>query len=418
MSDSSIIFIFPYHKISGVPVLFLRMARIFSKNLGIKVAIVDYPDGYMARTLKPEEDVQLIPLRQGESLPLGPDAVLVMQSILPYTMHPDLKIHPDTRILFWTLHPFNWIQTIIPLPYFRDLQGRSFLFQRLANCCITPKLTRRLKLLVENLHRKHSLLFMDGTNLKITTERLKAVIDDPIFVSVPCETLSLNSVAQKNHQRGEILRVAWLGRLSDFKIHILCYSIKTLSALAARQKIKIEMNIIGEGPDSFMLDTLKVTNDFFILKHQGVLVGKILDQFLIDHIDMMMAMGTSALEAARLGLPTILLDMAYGPIVGDYVFRWLYQSHQLSLGEVLDKSRMEKGNHSLEDRLTELENDYASLSRKSYDYVMQHHSIDVVAEQLSEAIQNCQFRYGDIPESLLKKGVIRRSYEFARRLCA
>ena len=90
-----------------------------------------------------------------------------------------------------------------------------------------------------------------------------------------------------------------------------------------------------------------VENSHFRATFAGKIVGEKLESFLCDQIDVVAAMGTAALDAARLGLPTILLDAAYGRVTGDYRFKWLFETKHYSLGDVVNESHFEKGNDSL-----------------------------------------------------------------------
>ena len=46
-------------------------------------------------------------------------------------------------------------------------------------------------------------------------------------------------------------------------------------------------------------------------------------------------MGTSAIEGARLGIPTILLDYSYKSINGFYKYEFIYEKEGFSLGKKL-----------------------------------------------------------------------------------
>ena len=54
-----IIFFFPYYKVSGVPVLFIRFAKALS-DMGRNIFIVDFEDGYMHQKLKDNKNINFI----------------------------------------------------------------------------------------------------------------------------------------------------------------------------------------------------------------------------------------------------------------------------------------------------------------------------------------------------------------------
>ena len=48
-------------------------------------------------------------------------------------------------------------------------------------------------------------------------------------------------------------------------------------------------------------------------------------------------MGTAALEGAKLGIPTILLDISYKSIKSEYNYRWLYERDGKTLGDNINE---------------------------------------------------------------------------------
>ena len=413
-SNLSVCFFFPYHEVSGVPVLFTRMAEYISKAYGIKTYLIDYADGYMSRNLNPGSRVTVMRFEDGVPLHIGPDTILVMQSVLPYTMRSELEIHPDTRIVFWTLHPLNLIQTLIPVPFFRHLQSRSVLFHRFGMRIAYRKIDINLRKLVISMHLKKSLLFMDGSTLHTTTRWLGASIDDPSMVPVPSDMAAVNLRRNNPVRPKQSLQVCWIGRLADFKIHILAYTVEKLRHFAEKNKFHITMNVVGDGPEAGLLQRFKTRNEFFDLNLVGVLSKQELDEFLTKKVDLLAAMGTSALEGARVGVPTILLDVSYGPVREGYKFRWLIDADNFTLGDVIDSRHYEQGNETLASMIQTLLSDYDGVSQRTFDYYSANHSIESVGKKFVAAIAEGSFKYHDFSPEIFRKGGIRRVYECLR----
>lgn len=411
----SVTFFFPYREVSGVPVLFARMARYLAGHYGLETRVVDYRDGYMSRTLANDAHVKVIDFADGAPVHMGADTVLVLQSILPYTIRPELHIDRDTRMLFWTLHPFNWIPTIIPLPWFRHLQARYVRINRWVMKTVMLSLGNELRSLLRSLVEKKSVLFMDGATLRSTCQRLELEIDRPIYVPVPCEVPATKSRFSPTQRSREEISFSWVGRLADFKTHILVHTIRRLSEYAAKTRTLIAMHIIGAGPQADMIDRLRVDHEWFRTIRLGVLADRSLDDYLLEHVDVLAAMGTSALEGAKLGVPTILLDPCYGPVSKDYRFRWLFESSEFGLGELGRVSRFERNNGSLETLISSIRSEYQEISEKTYRYCEQNHSIESVAEKFVSALHEASFRCGDFRPEILRKSIIRKSYQFVRR---
>lgn len=411
---TSITFFFPYYEVSGVPVLFLRMAEYLADRSGQCVYIVDYPDGYMSRTLHSNSGVSVIHFQDKIPVEIPPDTLLVMQSILPYTIRPELRIHPDTQVLFWTLHPLNLVQTVLPISFIKQFQLKYTLFYRIGLILLFPGLRGKLCRLVNDMHSKKSILFMDGSTLQTTLESLDIEIANPLMLPVPSDD-AVDNIQIKNLQRPDkSLNFCWVGRLADFKIPILLYTLEQLKSYAELNRFSITVHIIGDGPEADKLNCFLEPCDFFKTIMVGSLSKAELDHYLVDSADILTAMGTSALEGARLGIPTILLDFSYGKIPKGYRFKWLYESTGFSLGEVINSKHIELGNTSLETMISDVLKNFDALSKKTFEYYISNHSMSSVADKFTFLAANANFRYRDFRSEIFEKGFVRKVYDYCR----
>ena len=138
-----------------------------------------------------------------------------------------------------------------------------------------------------------------------------------------------------------------------------------------------------------------------------------LKKFLLANVDIMTSMGTAALDSAKLGIPTVLLDVSYKPIKGNYRFRWIYDSINC-LGAIIDSTYFENGEKSIDRLLKEIEADYKRVSERTMIYCEENHSVGVVGKRFWETIQKSSFEYQDFNPLILKKSLIRKSYEMIR----
>lgn len=408
-----ICFYFPYKEVSGVPVLFFRMVNeLASLNKSIYLYVIDYPEGAIARNLISARNINLLPFVDGVPISPPEDAVLIMQSILPYSMLPELKILPNTKLIFWNLHPDCLIPTLVPLPYFRSLQKKNFTLYSFFAKNLYPSLIRNLSEFTHLLVKKKALWFMDQSNLDKTLKYLFTNISDVDFVPVPAigsKLIKVNALPGK-----VVLNFTWVGRLCDFKSYILMYTIDKLSQLAFSQKKKIHFTVIGEGPFRSKINDLNVNHEWFILEMLGPLKPENLDNYLLENTDVLTAMGTSALEGAKLGIPTILLDMSYFPINGDYKFRWLHETKNFDLAHDVTQFDLKEGNQSLTDMLHNLHNNYQELSTKALDYFLKNHEMKIVLNKFISKVQESEMKFCDINPALLNKSLIRKTYDMLR----
>jgi hypothetical protein len=408
-------FYFPYHEVSGVPVLFFRMANELALlNKLIKVYVIDYIDGPISRNLDDSNNIILLPFVDGKSVSPPEDAILVMQSILPYSIRPELKILPDTKLVFWNLHPDCLVPSLIPLPYLRSLQNKNFdLYSFLART-LYRSLIRDLREFTEHAITKKALWFMDQPNLDKTSKYLFKSFLDVDFVPVPALGSKLNK--SKVLPEKDTLNFTWVGRLCDFKSYILMYTIKKLSSLAFGQKKKIRFLIIGEGPFKREISALNVDHEWFSIEMFGSLRPDVLDNYLLEHTDVLTAMGTSALEGAKLGIPTILLDISYYPVKGDYKFRWLHETKNFDLAHDISQFDLEEGNLSLNNMLNDVHSNYQVLSTKALEYFLKNHEMKIVLDKFILKVKETEMKFSDINPVLLKKSLVRKIYDILRYL--
>jgi hypothetical protein len=410
--ELKICFYFPYHEVSGVPVLFFRMANELAvMNKMIQIYVIDYYNGAIARNLIANSNITLLPFNDGITISPPEDAILVMQSILPYSMRPELKILPDTKLVFWNLHPDCLIPSIIPLPYLRSLQNKNFKLYCILAKILYPSLLSNLREFTEQAVAKKALWFMDQSNLDKTLKYLFAKVPDVDFVPVPA--LESKLIKSYVYQGKEALNFTWVGRLCDFKSHILIYTMNKLSLIACENKVKLHYSIIGDGPFRKKISALDLNNEWFTFEMIGSLKPDAMDNFLLKNTDVLTGMGTSALEGAKLGIPTILLDISYFPVKGDYKFRWLHESQNFDLAHDITQDDFEEGNQVLKQMLDDLINNYRALSVKALNYFLQNHEMKTVLEKFIFKIQQSEMKYSDINPVLLNKSLVRKIYDLS-----
>jgi hypothetical protein len=396
-------FCFPYRGVGGVPLLFLRIAEELSARGQAETFLVDYADGFMAKHQK-EGLSNFIEYREDIEVRIPNDAVAVFQSMTPWSIFPALKLSPQTRLLFWNCHPFNLVPT---LPGLRRQMRNNGTFGRIILSTVLHSYRNKMLRLVRLMIACRALVFMDRGNVATTEYYLGLAIPDPVYLPIPAPTpVRLKSALVRNFQM-EGLRVAWIGRVVDFKYHILKKALFDLNRLQPELDLRIEVTIVGSGDYA---KNLRI--DAQAMSHIGVhfidhIAPHLLDNFLLYEVDILMAMGTSALEGAKLGTPTLLLDVAYGEVPSGYLFQWLHERKGFSLGDVLGPEHFAPGNHSLADRLEEALADYMGVSARAAEHFINFHALPNVAEKLLKFARETTCTYGDLTSAqLVDRGLI------------
>jgi len=404
----TVAFYFPYYEVSGVPVLFSNLADYFSKNYQFKISVIDFEEGYMSSSLKGNNKIEKIIFETSKPLLIDVD-IVIMQSILPFAIRPEIKFSTNTRIMFWNLHPDNLIPNLFPFAVVRKYYPN--IYRNILSIFWNKKL-KLMKEFVMNSIQLNSLLFMDSANSNNTKFFLSTEINNSFFLPIACS----NGVKREDKINKNVaeLNFSWIGRICDFKIHILNYLILKLSEAAKKLKLKVNLHVIGDGPLMQKLNSNNYLHKFFNVIFLGTLDKEKVDFYLNSNIDINASMGTSVLESAKLGIPSIVLDYAFYPINFNYKFRWLHDTKYYDLAHLIKKSDDKSKSYEITDIILEFINDRKNLSERSYNYYISNHSLEAVAENLKKQIEKSKLTFTGINPELLKKSLLRRLYEYKK----
>jgi hypothetical protein len=414
--DLPICFYFPFEEDSGVPVLFARMANELAiDNPDINFYFIDYENGAIARNTLKVENIILIPFKDGVDVSPPENVILVMQSFVPYHWPKELKPLPGTKIFFWNLHPKNFIPSLLPIAFLRDLTYNNFAVYKSLSWFF-PGTINKISGFVKLLLEHKSLCFMDETNYESTKKFL--FLNDFVKEYLPVPVSGSNTGKRKINRQDYLLHVnyCWVGRICDFKAYILVYTANKLSKIAKENAIHINYFIVGDGPFTAYVKENVLENSHFKVIYKGGMPHAGLDEFLLSEIDVVTAMGTSALEGAKLGIPTILLDFSYEKITGDYIFRSLYEIKNYDLGHSIGKKDMSEGNKSLENIVLTILENYKEEADKAFNYYLNNHTSKAVGVKFIELSNNSNLNFGAIDAKLLEKPKILEYYYNLKRI--
>ena len=411
----NITFFFPYPHISGIPVLFSNLTNYLLSDNEHDINIVDYKNGALIRSCKPSPKLNFIEFKDFEDCILDFETHLIMQASLPWKIRQELKISEKVKIIQWAAHEANLVPYLSRFNFIFKIQNSNLFihkFFRLINNKAYNTLSSWVSLMID----RGSIVFMtqeiyNNTIKYLFLESTHSVSYLPNFSfgEIGYKEKVILSKSKKIRQE---LDLCWVGRIADFKLHILNYSISNLSEYALKSQVKIKFHIIGTGEFTKIL-RLDCQNRYFEIINVGALEKESVDKYLEEKIDAMFSMGTSALDGARLGLPVVLLDQSNSEIKDGYIFKFLFASTGFDLGHPVGDLDFEIGNKSLAIIIDGLILNYIGLSNKTLDYYFENHSIEAVSTKLLHLIDNNYF-YGvdEIDRPLLGADLFRKLYLF------
>jgi hypothetical protein len=403
-----LIFCFPYHGVGGVSVLFLRLAEELARN-GVRTAIVDYADGFMARNRNPQ--TRLLEYRDDVPLQLPEDCVVVLQAMTPWSIFPSLRFPQRARLLFWNCHPFNLVPT---MPGLRRLMQSNAAIGAVLLRTVLRSYRNTMTRFVRLLLSRQALAFMDRTNLRTTEQYLGIEVGEAPMLAIPAPAAPAFSRAAAR-SAGDKLRVTWVGRLVDFKYYPLRNAIEQLDAIQRTLGLPIECDVIGGGDHEAQLrkDVLACAN--VQVRFLGELPLAAVEEHLAQRTDVLIAMGTSALEGARLGVPTLLLDLSYRKVPAGYAFSWLHERDGYSLADIARGGPADRAAASLLERLRAVISDPLPISAAARAYFDKHHELGSIAARLADLAQGSHCTYGDLAlDGMTDRGFIYPAFRAMR----
>jgi hypothetical protein len=190
--------------------------------------------------------------------------------------------------------------------------------------------------LLASLLSDRAVIFTDEVGMHADIRYLKnkpSNLDDLIF------PIAIDAIVDIRRRlfSGRPRRFMWIGRIDrDFKVLPLLKVIRDISSALSRGVLtgEIEFFIIGTGDGVDLIQKEIDINKSIVFKWQDKVNLEDLPTMIIENTDVLIAMGTSALEGARCGIPTVIVQpFSNAEQEPALPYRWLHQTVGHSLGE-------------------------------------------------------------------------------------
>lgn len=365
-----IIFYYPSKTIGGAQLLFIRLADYISRETEYEVYYVDFFNGFSKIFLK-NSKIKYIDFEENQKTIIPNYSCVIIPANFIFGVEKRFADNKNIVFLIWSIHPHNI------KPNFINLRNRTLL---------SIKNRKHFGGLLVSLYNKGFFYFMDYANYITNADFFRFSIPGIKYLQIPIGTGLLPEYVNRDEGiKKEYLNIAWLGRLDSDKINSVKVIFNELES--SEYKHRIVFFIIGVGTD--LEDLLNLIELYsFKIEIVGQLFGEELDDFITKNIDIGVAMGTSALEIAKRAKPVIMIDVC------DKVYKshklkydFLYQIEAYSLGSIYPFINNEKRHHYFNDALNLIVNNYDFYAEKSYQYVKNNHTIEIVANKLLTNIQ-------------------------------
>lgn len=194
------------------------------------------------------------------------------------------------------------------------------------------------------------------------------------------------------------INISYIGRNENWKILPFIHLFKDLIKLKLNKTVNIFL--FSDNCDTYFEYiknfNIKLPGNINIITYNNY-TSNLIKNILVSKVDILFAMGTSLLEGASIGIPTVILDPTYTELPENYKYRWLHEENGYSLGLATWKMQNTRGD-SLESifKLIYEEKKYKQISNLTYSYAKKYHDINNVIEVFIKSINQTELRLKDL----------------------
>lgn len=243
---------------------------------------------------------------------------------------------------------------------------------------------------LEWLYKNNSIIFTDevGAYNTFRKEKLDYKIhlnDNLIPIAIEFNELQENDRKENTDE----ISIAWIGRVSsDFKEIPLSKLIDDINDWLLQHKQKIKLIVVGTG-DAIDRVKNKCNNAKFTTQFIDEIKYDELSDFVTKNVDLLVAMGTSALDGAKVGCPTMIITPVRDSDPHEVYYRWIYESKGYSLGEFppidMETNQIRKNFAEVLDAYIV---DAKRYGEKSYEYCENFEINNVFSKLMSRELPN------------------------------
>ena len=365
------VFFYPSRTLGGAELLLARVAA-WLHRAGEETVVVDAPGGKLAE-LAAAGGVPAIAVRRGSPIALS-DAAIIMPSSHVVEVRRWIEPAESVRQVAWMIHPYNNVLVPFAGEFFHAHPRWMYAVNRL----LLAKEYQEMGSALGYLMQKRSLVFMDDECLSKVRRWYRLPTEpEPVFLPIPLE--GVFPILPPYRVPSGPLRIFCVGRLVDFKVHSLIYLAERLAASRFRAELKLV--VIGTGDQEWRVrKTLSALDIDWEMR--GEVQPERLQEALREQADVVVGMGTSALEGARLAIPTVSIDASFRPIKGDYKFRWLFQNTGMSTGRILDVRSALPPGMDVDELIATVRESGEEVAARCWQYFHGNHETAPILERL------------------------------------
>lgn len=342
-------FYYPSRQLGGAEILIVRYFNFLKEN-GIEVFIITENSAEIYFSLI-NDSRDIILAKDFQWFSIQENWTIIIP--VPLCFHRELnKYFHGATLIAWVLHPGLITSQI----------SRRFLISYLSEL--------RLRALVKSLIKSNSLWYLDYECYNQTAEVLKL---NNIVPSLMPLLLDENHIPRINQNKRENISLAFVQRAVKPKLVSVELLLNQITQSYSDRTKKLDIHFIGDGVQEIISkDYSEYFNNVYF---HSAMTNNDLRDFMNRNIDITVAMGQTALDAAYSGNVSILTDLVVHEFdEKDFKFNFIYENN-LSLGGFYNNKLYSEKSNDIHKLLELIENPtmLAKQKRLSQEFVVSHY---------------------------------------------
>jgi len=362
---------------SGALLAAVKLVRAAIEK-GIRIKIIDYPDGLLLRLVKEMgEGVEHVDLTNKYWLNsiAREDVFLGFNNDIYFYPCALKKINP--RLYIYDVFPPFWGRFLRPkgirIP-FENFFLKKFFSSDFFSSGIS---------VMENASKRALMKRFKGLNFDIHIS--------PVSIEIKDFSYSVSS--------NELIRLTYIGRSVIWKLTPLAKIIRDIEASEGLPLVELRVVVSDSRRARELLkDLVQYTKKIKIIFYEN-LNQKELDEVILKHTDIGFAMGTSLLEFAKYGIPSVLMDFSCNSFPESYGYKWFFEAEPYSLGLDLDDpanaDRAREG-YSINNLINSFFLSPGVVAESCYEHASRYHSVDKNSDAILERALRSSVRARDL----------------------
>lgn len=364
-----IAFCYPSRVAGGAEFLFVKCANYLAQTGQYRISYIDYDDGFGYNLLKANTLIEHVPYEKGQRVSLREDTIVITPLNYISSLEFFFSSPQSLKYLIWSINPYNLVSAI-------NLHRHKFF-------TIGKKKRTEIGKKLKELSERGIIRYMDYNNYYWNSTVFNFSINQKYFLPISVDDFSIPTITSRSFDDNSI-SFLWLGRLDIDKYNTVLTLLNELDILA--DKYKVTLYIVGSGKKEKELRDCSRQNNAKII-FTGPLFGAELNDLIANKIDIGFAMGTSALDIAKLGKPVIVEGVL------DYPYNAGEQKDYVLLSEIENYDVVSPGyyrndfNRDFKSLVDYIIINYDECAIACAEYVNKNHSMTSVGRQLEQALE-------------------------------